>query len=191
MSRQKQKQLRRQRRKERKRRAIEARRMREPAAPTGSGSVDLGVRHPELAHPPVWVDAKGMRVADPFAALGLDPEAPVTQESVQSAFRAAIAAAPPEQHAERTRELVEARDLLLQPKQILTRLLGDLRVPDAKHFVPGHVRLADAKAPRGAAVKTDWSARSRLVATMTLYALLEAELEGGAASEAQTGLLFE
>jgi len=179
---------RRQRRKERKRRVGAEQGRREPAA---FGSVDLRVRRPELAHPPVWVGAGGMRLADPFIALGLDPAAPVTKETVKSAFRAALAAAPPEQHAERTRQLVEARDLLLQPKQVLTRLVGDLRVPNAKHFVPGHEPLPAPKARHGAAVKTDWSARSRLVAILTLYALLEAELEGGGASEAQTGLLFE
>jgi len=130
-----------------------------------------------------------MRVADPFTTLGLDPRAPVTPESVQSAFRAAIAATPPEQHAERTRELVEARDLLLQPKQVLTRILGDLRAPNAKHFVPGHVPQPAPKARH--TVKTDWSARSRLVAILTLYTLLEAELEGESASGPQTGLLFE
>jgi hypothetical protein len=70
-------------------------------------------------------------------------------------------------------------------------LLGDLRVPNAKSFVPGHERRAVPSAPREVAAKPDWSARSRLVAIMTLYALLEAELEGERASGPQTGLLFE
>jgi hypothetical protein len=130
-----------------------------------------------------------MRIADPFTTLGLDPRAPFTPESVQTAFRAAIAATPPEQHAERTRELVEARDLLLQPKHALTRLLGDLRVPDAKHFVPGHVPQQAPGAAPAPIAKTGWSARSRLVAILTLYALLEAELESPGGPE--TGLLFE
>ena len=189
MSRRKEKQRQRKRRRQEcKPRAGVARSRREPAA---RASVDLRVRHPELAHPPVYVDARGVRVADPFDCLGLDPEAPVTQETVQAAFRAAIAATPPESNAQRAIQLVEARDRLLQPKQALTRILGDLRVPNAEHFVPGHERKPAPGAPRRAALKPDWSARSRLVAIMTLYALLEAELADGSEPGAQTGMLFE
>jgi len=105
------------------------------------------------------------------------------------AFRAALADAPPERNAERARQLVEARDLLLDPRQVLVRTLGDLRVPRAEHFVPGHERRPAPEAPRETAPAPSWSARSRLVAIMTLYALLEDELEGGGAG-AQTGSLF-
>lgn len=161
-------------RKRRKDRRGPARRVRGPAE--GPREIDLVVRHPELAHPPIHVDAWGTRIPDPYGCLRLDPAAPVTEASVQAAFRAALAETPPEQDPERARECVEARDRLLAPAQALTRALGDLRVPRAEAFVPGHT-LQSTPSPRLASTPPAWSSRSRLVAILTLYALLEDELE--------------
>lgn len=187
MKRRKEKQERRRRRKER-RPGAGARRTERPAS--ALGPIDLGVLHPELAHPPVYVDDSGARMPEPLACLGLDPQAPATPAAVQSAFRTALAAAPPERDSERARALLQARDFLLEPRQVLARMLGDLRVPRAEHFVPGHEPRRAPSASRAAATATDWSARARLVAILTLYALLEDEIEGGA-PEAHRRTLFD
>lgn len=156
---------------------------------TGLDPLDLRVRHTELAHPPVYVDSSGARIADPFVCLGLDPQLAPTRDAVQAAFQAALAETPPESDPQRARELREARDFLLEPGEALTRTLGDLRVPNPEHFLPGYQsRKAPATTPTST---TDWSSRTRLVAIMTLFALLAEELEGGAPPPMETGNLFD
>lgn len=175
-------------RKRRKDRRGPARRSRGPAEVPHE--IDLVVRHPELAHAPVHIDAFGMRVPDPYASLGLDPATPASAAAVQAAFRAALTATPPEKDPQRARECIEARDRLLAPAQALTRVLGDLRVPRAEAFVPGHGAPSPTP-PRGSQTSPGWSSRSRLVAILTLYALLEDELETGGDPGPTSGKLFD
>lgn len=167
------------RRRQEKRKRRQAARRARPRGVDDELGFDLRVRHVERARAPVFVDASGRRIADPYACLGLAPDPAPTPDEVLAAFRAALAATPPESDPERARELREARDFLLAPEQAPARLLGDLRVPDAAHFVPGYERRVhpDARAPKSAG-KPAWSSRTRLVALMTLYALLAEDLEG-------------
>lgn len=173
-----------------KRKERRAARHAQPRRKEGGMEVDLRVRHPELARPPVYLDSAGERIADPYACLGLESEPPPTPEAVQAAFRAALAGTSPESEPERARALVQARKFLLEPDEVVGRTLGDLRVPDARHFVPGYESREIPGAPRSEPAAVDWSSRSRLVVLMTLYALLEEELEEDAESR-RSGLLFE
>lgn len=179
-----------QRQKQRKQQKRKSTRRSAPRREPALDPIDLRVRHPELAHPPVYVDSGGARIADPFACLGLDPHVTPTRDAVQAAFQTALAATPPESDPQRARELREARDFLLDPGQALARTLGDLRVPNPEHFLPGYEsRQVPARSPATAAT-SDWSSRTRLVAIMTLFALLAEELEGEA-PRMETGTLFD
>lgn len=150
--------------------------------------IDLRVPHVELTQPVVYMNAQGIRVPDPHAALGLDPDAAPSAEEVRNAFRHCLSAISPEQDPQRARELIEARDFLLDPGQELDRMLGDLRVPDPKHFLPKYVPRAQSASSKPV---VGMSSRTRLVALMALYAILEQEIDGGGSGGARDGLLFD
>jgi len=151
-------------------------------------ALDLRVRRPELARPPVYVDASGMRIPDPFERLGLDPATAPSADVVRASFREALERTSPEADADRARELLEARDLMVDPKRGLERALADLRVPNPEHFIPGYEAPETPSPARPRHEPVDWSARSRLIAIMTLHALLEDELESPGPSVKQPGL---
>jgi hypothetical protein len=173
-----------------KRKQRQAARRAQPREREELGRVDLRVRRPELARAPVYVDSAGRRIPDPFECLGLAAEPPPTSDAVQAAFRAALASTPPESDGQRARELVEARDFLLDPSRVQDRALGDLRVPDPTHFLPGYANR-ESPGSRATAAPLDWTSRSRLVALAALFALLEDELEGGPGAAPRTPLLFD
>ncbi len=147
---------------------------------------DLSTPRPDLAHPPVFVDDAGTKAPDPYTLLGLDPDARVDPDRVQAAFRAAIAKTPPESDPSRARDLVEARRALLDPKLVMRRTLGDLRVPRVENFLPEH--QSQTVAPPDDEPQIDWSSRSRLIAAASLFALLESEIENGETERATGGV---
>lgn len=155
-----------------------------------SSRIDFVVPRPDLARSPIYVDGAGAPLGDPLARLGLSHDEANSKHAVQAAFRDALAKTPPEKDPEGARELVVARDLLLKPEYVLSRALGDLRVPDATQFVPGHER-GEAPERGSGRPRPDWSSRSRLVAIMTLYAILGDDLEGSRRGGASTGRLFD
>ncbi len=151
-------------------------------------AIDLRVPQPELAHAPVWLDRSGARVEAAHETLGLS--ASPSPEAVQAAFRASLAETSPEDDPERARRLMQARNVLTEPSEVLTRALGDLRVPNAAHFVPNHVpRTVNSTEPAAAPTeRPEWSSRSRLIVLLTLYALLENELDFQPSTPRRDGL---
>lgn len=131
------------------------------------------VRAIERCHPPVHATSSLVRIRDPLEVLGLDPTRRASREEVLAAFRAAIEAHPPEREPEVARELIEARDRLARPEHVLERELGVLYPPD-----PAHYGLAAAAAASEPKPESTLPSHPRLLASLVLYTLLEAELEG-------------
>jgi len=157
-----------------------------PRAPKPLADVDLRIPRPDLAHPPVFIDGTGTVVPSPYVVLGLDADARIDADEVQSAFRAAIEKTSPESDPARARDLLEARNTLLDPKLVLRRALGDLRAPRTECFLPDHESRETTVS--GAEPEVDWSSRARLVAAAALFALLESEIENDGAGAGNNGL---
>jgi hypothetical protein len=121
----------------------------------------------------VYVTSRLVHVRDPLEVLGLDTQRRASHADVHAAFRAKIDAHPPEREPEVAREVIEARDRLLRPERAIDRELGVLYPPDPAQYGLG-AALATAEAPR---VEATLPCYPRLVASLVLYALLEAELE--------------
>ena len=132
------------------------------------------VVHVERCRPPVHVTASLVRVRDPLEVLGLDPTRRASREEVLASFRAAIDAHPPEREPEVARELIEARDRLARPERVLERELGVLYPPDPASYGLAALATARAGEPK---VEATLPSHPRLLASLVLYALLEAELE--------------
>lgn len=128
----------------------------------------------EGCHPAVHVTASLVRVRDPLEVLGLDPTRRASREEVLAAFQKAIDAHPPEREPEVARELIEARDRLTRPERVLERELGVLYPPN-----PAHYGLAAVAAAAVGEQKVDpmLPSHPRLLASLVLYTLLEAELD--------------
>jgi len=146
------------------------------AASSGNGTPGQvspygGVHAVERCHPPAHVTPSLVRIRDPLEVLGLDPTRRASPDEVQAAFRASLAAHPPEREPEVARALIEARDRLARPERVLERELGVLYAPDAAHY---GLAAAAASEPRP---DLTLPSRPRLLASLVLYALLEAELE--------------
>ena len=160
-------------------RKAEARRRRH-SAPAGPGPERTRAPHlpdarlapprPERLAAPVYVDAKGEVVPDPWALLGLSPGA-IDEATVRTAWLAATRASPPERDPDGARRAREARDRLVDPERWLERELGVLRAPDADAW-----GLADTP-PGAAGGRLD--AEGRLAAAAVLYALVEDAIEEG------------
>jgi hypothetical protein len=132
------------------------------------------VRAIERCHPPVHVTSSLVRIRDPLEVLGLDPTRRASREEVLAAFRAAIEAHPPEREPEVARELIEARDRLARPERVLERELGVLYAPNPAHYGLATAATAAAAEPKAASLLPS---HARLLASLVLYTLLEAELE--------------
>jgi len=131
--------------------AASARRFVEPAPPTLWPE-------PEGLTDPIFLAADGRVVPDPHAVLGLEPGT-LDVDAIQTAFREAIVAHPPEREPERAREIREARDRLVDPERFLERELLVVR--------PLEPRTA------GGAEESRLDAEARLVGQAVLYALVE------------------
>lgn len=147
-----------------------------PATVTSTSSESVSpygaVRAIDRCHPPVHVTSSLVRIRDPLEVLGLDPTRRASREDVLAAFRTAIEAHPPEREPEVAHELIEARDRLARPERVLERELGVLYAPNPSHF--GLTAAAAASEPKPEATLPS---HPRLLASLVLYALLEAELE--------------
>lgn len=119
---------------------------------------------PRTLRPPVHFTADGERIDAPEQVLGLaagnrDPA------QVRAAWTKRLREHPPEQDPEGARRLREARDRLLDPKRLIERELGVLRVPDAQAWgLPTSPLAEDAGL---------LDAQARLLGQAALYVLVE------------------
>lgn len=127
---------------------------------------------PERLRPPVYVDAQGHPIPDPFETLGI-PRGTTDESTIRAAFREETIAHPPEQEPERARQIREARDRLIEAPRFLEREALELRVPD-----PDAWQLGETPKPR---VDT-WA---RLMGQAALYALVEDALSSEPATEVE------
>lgn len=176
MGRNRQKQLKEQKRRRKQRE--KARKQQENSA-SHNFDISLDVQGSEFAHEPRFMSDSATRVSDPRTTLGLDSTCEHSSETVLAAFNAALAHTSPEAAPERARELLEARKRLLDPSEIMTRTLGDLRVPNPASFIPGFVPRPKLSSPKKATKHSDWNSRARMITLVTLFALLEDEIDGG------------
>ena len=129
--------------------------------------------------PPIYIDATGCRVPDPYATLGLDASQSSlpSVEEVRAACRQRLLEHPPEQNPETARALVAARDRLIDPERVIEREVGVLHVPGPEVWgLPAVSAIGDRGARR-------LDALGRLMGQLVLYALVEDELRGPVGGE--------
>lgn len=128
----------------------------------------------DLCREPLHYGKELAPTANPLVTLGLDPTRRATEGEVRAAFQRLIAEHPPERSPEVARAAIDARDRLLRPERALERELGVVYVPDpAKYGLASQAGEGAAASPAAPKVLPS---EGRLMASLALYALLEAEL---------------
>ena len=145
-------------------------------APTPKPS-PFEIPRPDTTRPPVHVDASGQRAPDPLQVLGFDPDAAPSKDEVQERARELLIETPPERDEGRARAILDARARLTESSGAPERLWGELRVPDPRVLIPGFEGREPVDS-NGDEDDVEWPAQSRLAALLTLYALVEEEIEG-------------
>lgn len=115
---------------------------------------------PAICLAPIHINDSGVAIEDPREVLGV--AAASDDDAIRDAWCRRIVERPPERDPEGARQLLEAREHLLDPGRVFARELGLLHVPDPAAF----------QLPRPADVLP---AYARLVGQLALYALLEAD----------------
>jgi hypothetical protein len=119
------------------------------------------VSHIEGALPVARFDGNGHPVDDPWETLGVGRGA--SRDEILAAWRGGLHSGD----ADATRRAREARDRLLDPRQVLIRELGEVSLPDPEAWgLSGEIPEVPNPIP----------AWSRLAGQLVLHALVEAEL---------------
>lgn len=121
---------------------------------------------PERCAPPVYVNADGEVIPDPWALLGIAPG--VNQDAIRDAWANQTRLLNAESDPERARQLREARDRLSLPDRLLERMFGVLSPPSPTAWdLPTPAPVEQNPSP------SMLDARTRLLAQSILYTLVE------------------
>jgi hypothetical protein len=127
----------------------------------------------ERCHDPLFIDARGHVVTDPFVQLGLDPAQGRDEETVRAAWAEQIKAHPPEQDPEGARRVRDARERLTNPASVFERTLGILHVPASRAWSLPDAAAVDADLAASPLTEAWLDAKTRLMGQAVLYALVE------------------
>ncbi len=129
-----------------------------------------GHRQRQGCLPPFHTDEKGRPQPDPWKVLGLEPALDTfDRRLVRETWRRMTIEHPPEADPQGALRLREARDRLIDPRQVVARELNVLHVPDPR-------ALGLPSMDRHASSVDLMPSRDRLAALLFLYAMVEDSL---------------